>query len=89
VGDGLSIAPQNRRDDEDDAGHVSRSSSLLRLEVSRARVSQSDLKTGRGMTRVVHVAPSCRLCGSEAKDGPCYPYFAVFIVLCSRGNLVF
>jgi hypothetical protein len=29
------------------------------------------------------------LCGSEAEDGPCYPYFAVFIVLCSRGNLVF
>jgi hypothetical protein len=26
--------------------HVSRSGSLLRLKVSRARVSQSDLKTG-------------------------------------------
>jgi hypothetical protein len=29
-------------------GHVSRSSDLLRVEASRARVSQSDLKTGGG-----------------------------------------
>jgi hypothetical protein len=28
--------------------HASRSGSLLRLKVSHARVSQSDLKTGRG-----------------------------------------
>jgi hypothetical protein len=28
--------------------HALRSSSLLRLKASRARVSQSDLKTGRG-----------------------------------------
>jgi hypothetical protein len=32
------------------AGHVSRSSSLLGVESSLARVSQSDLKTGRGVT---------------------------------------
>jgi hypothetical protein len=30
--------------------YASRSSSLLRMEASRARVSQSDLKTGRGAT---------------------------------------
>jgi hypothetical protein len=32
-----------------DAGHALRSGSLLRLEASRARVSQSGLKTGRGV----------------------------------------
>jgi hypothetical protein len=32
------------------AGHVSRSSGLLRVEVSLARVSQSGLKTGGGTT---------------------------------------
>jgi hypothetical protein len=31
-------------------GHTSRSSGLLRLKVSRARVSQSGLKTGGGAT---------------------------------------
>jgi hypothetical protein len=31
-------------------GHASRSSGLLRLEASHARVSQSGLKTGRGAT---------------------------------------
>jgi hypothetical protein len=46
---GLSIAPQNRRR-EVGAGHVSRSSSLLGVEASLARVSQSDLKTDRGAT---------------------------------------
>jgi hypothetical protein len=47
VGFGLSVAPQNRWR-EVDVGHVSRSSSLLRVEESLARVFQSDLKTGRG-----------------------------------------
>jgi hypothetical protein len=32
----------------DDVGHASRSSSLLHVEASRARVSQSGLKTGGG-----------------------------------------
>jgi hypothetical protein len=32
------------------AGHVSRSSGLLHMEASQARVSQSGLKTGRGAT---------------------------------------
>jgi hypothetical protein len=49
VGFGLSVAPQNRRR-EIDAGHVLRSSSLFGVEASLARVSQSDLKTGGGVT---------------------------------------
>jgi hypothetical protein len=75
-----------------------RSSGLLRLEASRARDSQSGLKTGGAVAQVVHVAPSWRLHGSEAEDEwvdamgcvrPCYPYFTIFIVLGHRGNLVF
>jgi hypothetical protein len=45
----LSVAPQNRRR-EVSAGHASRSSSLLDVEASLARVSQSVLKTGGGTT---------------------------------------
>jgi hypothetical protein len=45
----LSVVPQIRQR-EDDAGHVSRSGGLLRLEASHARVSLSDLKTGAGAT---------------------------------------
>jgi hypothetical protein len=46
AGYGLSVVPQNRWDNEDDAGHESRSSGLVHVEVSRAKVSQSCLKTG-------------------------------------------
>jgi hypothetical protein len=49
VGFSLSVAPQNRRR-EVGAGHVLRSSSLLGVEASLARVSQSSLKTGGGAT---------------------------------------
>jgi hypothetical protein len=49
VGFDLSVAPQNRRR-EVDVGHVSRSSGLLDVEASLARVSQSGLKTGGGTT---------------------------------------
>jgi hypothetical protein len=49
AGFGLSIAPQNQRR-EVGVGHMSRSSGLLHMEVSRARVSQSSLKTGGGAT---------------------------------------
>jgi hypothetical protein len=49
VGVGLSVAPQNPRR-EVSAGHASRSSSLLDVEASLARVSQSGLKTGGGAT---------------------------------------
>jgi hypothetical protein len=49
AGFGLSVAPQNRRRDVG-MGHASRSSSLLGVEASLARVSQSGLKTGGGVT---------------------------------------
>jgi hypothetical protein len=49
VGFGLSVAPQNRRR-EVGTGHASRSSSLLGIEASLARVSQSGLKTGGDAT---------------------------------------
>jgi hypothetical protein len=45
----LSVAPQNRRR-EVGVGHASRSSGLLGVEASLARVFQSDLKTGGGAT---------------------------------------
>jgi hypothetical protein len=48
-GFGLSVASQNQRR-EVGVGHVSRSSSLLGVEASLARVSQSGLKTGGGTT---------------------------------------
>jgi hypothetical protein len=41
MGYGLSVAPQNQWEDEDGARHTLRSSGLLRLEASRARVSQA------------------------------------------------
>jgi hypothetical protein len=47
VGYGLSVAVQNRPDDEDSTGHALRSSDLLHVEASRVRVSQSDLKSDR------------------------------------------
>jgi hypothetical protein len=43
----LSVAPQNRRR-EVGAGHASRSSSLLGMEASLARVFRSGLKTDGG-----------------------------------------
>jgi hypothetical protein len=49
VGFGLSVPPQNRGRDVGE-GHASRSSSLLCVEASLARVSQSGLKTGGGAT---------------------------------------
>jgi hypothetical protein len=54
------FAPQNRQVVEDGVGHASRSSGLLRLEASRARVSQSSLKTGRGVARMVLLTSSWR-----------------------------
>jgi hypothetical protein len=42
---GLSFASQNRQM-EDGAGHALRSGGLIHLEASRARVFQSNLKTG-------------------------------------------
>jgi hypothetical protein len=51
AGFGLSVAPQNRWR-EVGAGHTSRSSNLLDVEASLARVSQSGLNTGGGATTV-------------------------------------
>jgi hypothetical protein len=48
VGYGLSVKPHNRWEDKDSVGHASRTIGLLCLEASKARVSQSGLKTGRG-----------------------------------------
>jgi hypothetical protein len=97
VGYGLTVAPQNQREDEDDAGYASRSNGLLRLETSRVRVSQSILKIGGGPMWMVHVASSRRSRGDEAKDrrvdamsciGLLYPNFIVFIVLGHKSSLV-
>jgi hypothetical protein len=94
----LSIAPQNRWEDEDDTGHVSRSSGLLRVKASQVRVFQYNLKTGGSATQMVHVTSSWRLCPVEAEDGridatDCvgsfYPNFVIFTVLGLRGILVF
>jgi hypothetical protein len=49
AGFGLSFAPQNRGR-EVGTGHASRSSSLVRVEASLARIFQSGLKTGGGAT---------------------------------------
>jgi hypothetical protein len=49
VGFGLSVAPQNQRW-EVGVGHASRSSALLHVKSSLARVSQSGLKTDGGVT---------------------------------------
>jgi hypothetical protein len=49
AGFSLSVAPQNQWR-EIGAGHASRSSGLLGVEASLARVSQSGLKTGGGTT---------------------------------------
>jgi hypothetical protein len=49
AGFGLSVVPQNRRR-EIGVGHTSRSSGLLGVEASLARVSQSGLKSGGGVT---------------------------------------
>jgi hypothetical protein len=60
-------------------------------------VSQSSLKTGGGVTRMVHVASSWRLRGDGAEDGrvdatDCiglfYPNFSIFIVLGHKDSLV-
>jgi hypothetical protein len=60
AGYGLLVASHNRWKDEDGAGHTSRSSGLLRLELSWGRVFQSGLKTGGGAARMVHVASTRR-----------------------------
>jgi hypothetical protein len=79
-------------------GHASKSSGLLHLQVSQARVSQSGLKTSVGAVRMVHVVSSWRLRRVEAEDGwvdatGCiklfFPNFVIFVVLGLRDVLVF
>jgi hypothetical protein len=98
VGYGLLVAQQNQREDEDGAGHTSRSSGLLHVEVSQARVSQFTSKLAEARRQVMHVALSWRSREDQVEDGwinamgyvrLCYPCFAVFFVLGYRGNLVF
>jgi hypothetical protein len=48
-------------EDEDGAGHVSRSSGLFHMEASRGRIFQSGLKTDGGVLGVVQMAPSQKL----------------------------
>jgi hypothetical protein len=97
----LSVAPQNRREDENGEENTLRSSGLLHLEASRARVSQSSLKTGGGVVWMVHVASSRRSHGSEATDGrfdgigcgavkvgPNYTSLDTIFLLAHRGILV-
>jgi hypothetical protein len=89
-GYGLSVTLQNQQEDEDDAGHGSRYSGLLFLEASWVRVFQSDLKTGGGVTWMVHMTSLQRLHRVEPEDGrvdttgcigPFYLNFIVFYVL--------
>jgi hypothetical protein len=49
VGYGLSVVPQNRWEG-DGVGHALRSSGLLHVDASRARVYQSGRNNGRGTT---------------------------------------
>jgi hypothetical protein len=64
----LSVVAQNRREGIG-AGHGSRSSGLLHVEASRAKVFQFALKLAKARRRVVHVASSWRLHRDEAEDG--------------------
>jgi hypothetical protein len=82
----LSVTPQNQREDEDGAGHASRSSGLLRIEASRAGVFQSSLETGGAAAQMVHVASLWMLRQIQAEDGwvdaiGCVrPFYSNFIV---------
>jgi hypothetical protein len=98
AGNDLLVAPQNRQEDEDSAGQTLRSSGLLHVEASQARVSQSGLKTDGGAAEMVHVTSSWRSRADEDEDGqvdaiccirPFYCNFAIFYVLGPRGILVF
>jgi hypothetical protein len=77
---------------------VSRSSDLLHVEASRARVFHSDFMTGGGAMQMVSVASLRRLRRAKAEDGrvdtmgcirPLYPNFIVFYILDRRSILVF
>jgi hypothetical protein len=67
----LSVVPQNQREDEDGAGHASRSSCLLRLEANRigfpslaSRLAESWHKWCTWHHRVGHVEMKLKMDGS-------------------------
>jgi hypothetical protein len=79
-------------------GHSLRSSGLLHVKASRARVFQYGLKTYGGAAWMVHVASLWRWRRVKAENrrvnamgcvGPFYPNFAVFFVFGPGGILVF
>jgi hypothetical protein len=93
---GLSVAPQNQRR-EVGMGHASRSSGLLCVKASLARVSQSGLKTGGRGTAGGTCGTIVRLRRRQIEDGRvdamgcirlCYLTFPVFNVLGPRGIVV-
>jgi hypothetical protein len=78
-------------------GHTSRSSSLLGVEASLARVFQSGLKTGGGATTGGARGTIRKVRRRQAEDGradamcyvgPCHPCFVVFLLLGARGVVV-
>jgi hypothetical protein len=96
AGFGLSLVPQNRRR-EVGTRHASRSSGLLRVEASRARIFNLTSRLAEARRRMLHVAPSQKLRRSQVEDGrvdamgcvePCYPYFTIFILLGPRNIVV-
>jgi hypothetical protein len=79
-------------------GHMLRSSGLLHVEASQARVFQSASRLAEARQRVMHVTPSQRLCRVQVEDGwinvtdcvgPCYPCFAIFFLLGHMNIVVF
>jgi hypothetical protein len=69
-----------------------------RVEASRARVSQSGLKTGGGATTGGAHGTVTDVVSGQVEDGrvdamgyvePCYPCFTVFFLLCPRAIIVF
>jgi hypothetical protein len=98
VGHGLSVVPQNRQEDEDGAGHVWRSNDLLHVKASQGRVFEFVSRLSEVRQWVVRVAPKQRSHEDEVEDGlvdaigcvrPFYPNFVIFLLLGSRGSLVF
>jgi hypothetical protein len=85
AGFGLSVAPQNRLR-EVDLGHALKSSSLLGVKVSLARVFQSGLKTDGGATtqRLRRKQAEAGRVDMTGCVGPCYPCFTVFLLLGPR-----
>jgi hypothetical protein len=78
-------------------GHASRSSGLLDMEASLARVPSLTSRLAEARRWVVHMTPSQRLRRSQVEDErvdamgcvkPCYPCFVVFILLDHRGIIV-